>query len=357
MAVDPSRLGVYVLDVGQGDCTFLVPPQGEGDPILFDCADAQTAERFVANHGIKHLAAVIASHLDKDHIGGMLAFLQDHLEKRGTIGTLYLTADRAAPRRITNALAALLDQAMNWEENPPCAGFTLKAPVRTNDGPIRVAGGQGWRIEIVLPFQGTLNRAVSAAGGQPNLASAVVRVERAGTSVLIGGDAPLGSWGRLESAHARATAIRTPHHGGDILEAGRAWRTFEDLYDAVQAEHALVSVGTGNRHGHPLPDHLSAARRGGACEVRCTQLTDRCHPRPLDRQALALAQAGGVEYPYRHRAPGGTPTDPNRHEVPCVGSMALWLDGQGRVELTPDPLDPRSPHAQLVSTMATPMCR
>ena len=55
-----QALGIYFLDVGQGDCTFVVPPAGEGRPILFDCNDAYVALRFVANHGITHLAAVVA---------------------------------------------------------------------------------------------------------------------------------------------------------------------------------------------------------------------------------------------------------------------------------------------------------
>lgn len=57
MGRDPSPLlRVFFLDVGQGDCTFIVPPDGEGAPILFDCADAYVAERFVANHGITDVA-------------------------------------------------------------------------------------------------------------------------------------------------------------------------------------------------------------------------------------------------------------------------------------------------------------
>jgi hypothetical protein len=44
-------LRVFFLDVGQGDCTFVVPPVAESAPILFDCADSYVAERFVAAHG------------------------------------------------------------------------------------------------------------------------------------------------------------------------------------------------------------------------------------------------------------------------------------------------------------------
>lgn len=71
-------LKVFFLDVGQGDCTFVVPPSGESAPILFDCSDAYVAERFVANHDIADLAAVVVSHLDQDHIKGLLPFLRTH---------------------------------------------------------------------------------------------------------------------------------------------------------------------------------------------------------------------------------------------------------------------------------------
>lgn len=46
MAAEGSALSVYFLDVGQGDCTFIVPPEGEGDPIMFDCPDPYVAERY-----------------------------------------------------------------------------------------------------------------------------------------------------------------------------------------------------------------------------------------------------------------------------------------------------------------------
>lgn len=123
MVIDPSRLGIYVLDVGQGDCTFIVPPEGEGDPILFDCADAPTAERFIANHRINRLEAVVASHLDEDHVGGLLPLLKAHFEEGGEVGTFFLSADRAVSRRITKVLAALLNQAETWEKEFAARGF------------------------------------------------------------------------------------------------------------------------------------------------------------------------------------------------------------------------------------------
>lgn len=94
MSADPARLEVYFHDVGQGDCTIIVPPHGEGDPILFDCADSYVAERFFANHGMTRLEAVVVSHLDLDHMGGILPFLKQHFAQGGEVGKLVLAKER-----------------------------------------------------------------------------------------------------------------------------------------------------------------------------------------------------------------------------------------------------------------------
>jgi beta-lactamase superfamily II metal-dependent hydrolase len=79
-----------MLDVGQGDCTIVVLPAAHGEEpsaIVFDCADAYVAERFVANHAIKRLRAVVASHLDIDHIRGVAGRQQarDSGRRRGAL--------------------------------------------------------------------------------------------------------------------------------------------------------------------------------------------------------------------------------------------------------------------------------
>lgn len=349
-----GSLGVYTLDVGQGDCTFIVPPTGEGAPILVDCNDRHVAERFLANHRVNHLHAVIATHLDVDHIGGLLELLQTHFNEGGTVGALYLSADRAAERKLGKTLLALVKQVREWEMTPPCPGFTVEAPARTNRGPVEVASGIGWSVQLVLPFQGDHNAAVVSASGKPNLASAVARVTRGEKALLIGGDAPLGSWERLPPTLLRADMIRAPHHGGDITEEAHRWRETSDLYDAVGASQAILSVGTNNGHGHPLPEHVEAARRGGACGVRCTQLTPRCHADPRSRLADALKLAAGVEWPYRHLNRAGEAPGAHAGEVPCFGSMVTWIDPQHTVACFPDP---DGAHLDLLSGLASPMCR
>jgi beta-lactamase superfamily II metal-dependent hydrolase len=351
---DASALGIYALDVGQGDCTFVVPPAGHGDPILIDCNDSYVAERFVANHGFRRLEAVVVTHLDRDHIRGIVPFLKTYFDGGGQVGSLYIQRDRPVPADGDGReIALLLEQALDWDENPPCVDFCLEPVIRTRK-PKLIARGKDWVAELILPFYRTQLVAVSNASDHPNACSAVVRVARGGKAVLICGDALLESWNHLEPDLDPAAAIRTPHHGGD-LGHGERLQTANELYDAVGADHALVSVGTNNRWNHPTPSNLEAMRRGGACRVRCTQLTPTCHSDPLQLRELALEYAGGVEWTYRHR---GRPGDPRRPaptmEAPCAGSMVCWIDAHGTVAVEPQP---GGAHDRLLYKVSRPRCQ
>lgn len=348
MTRDPTRLEVYCLDVGQGDCTVVVPPEGKGDPILFDCADPYVAERFFSNHDVKRIEAVVVSHLDVDHIRGVLPFLQQHFAQGGEVGALILGLDR--PEALQQG-TELIDAALAWERNPPHAGFRLLPPYRA-DGPCRLAAGTGWSVDLILPDYPLALRA-QHRGGENNLASVVLRIERAGTAMLIGADAELGSWERLEVGSRSARVIRAPHHGGEIRRHGERWTEFSDLYDAVRADRAVISVGTNNGDHHPLPEHVDAMRRGTQCRVLCTQMTTQCHRDPRRVRDEAMDLASTLEYPYRHRAePGHASRRPN-DEVPCAGTVLISIDGNGTVYTAPRP----GPHGEFIDMLDKPMCR
>lgn len=353
MPAEANSLKVYFLDVGQGDCTFVVPPEGEGDPVLFDCADLYTAERFVANHEIRNLQAVVASHLDIDHVRGMLPFMKQHFEAERRIQRLVLGLDRIPRERSDKNLQALIEAALRWERDPPHEGFTLE-PTHRTASPLVLGEGDGWRVELVLPWYGTVLSELAGRGQDPNSCSAVLRIERGGTAILVGGDATLGSWERLDPGSREARVIRVPHHGGEIREDAHEWTEFHHLYEAVAAENSAVSVGTGNGHEHPLEQHLEAARRNGACRLLCTQLTPRCHDNPIELRESALEHAGRVEWPYRHRAEVGHATRRPSKEVPCAGSMVAWLEPDGELGFEPRQ---EGAHSQFLMRVAHPMCQ
>ncbi|PRQ05679.1 hypothetical protein ENSA7_44120 [Enhygromyxa salina] len=184
--------------------------------------------------------------------------------------------------------------------------------------------------------------------------SAVLRITRGDSAVLIGGDAPLGSWERLDGRNPellRAEAIRVPHHCGHATEGGTEWTEYEQLYTAVNAKLSVVSVGTNNGYEHPQTEHLVAARRGGQCRLICTQLTPRCHHNPPELREAMKDQATMVEPPYRHWDEDGKPRST---EVPCAGSVVAWIDAGGKLHHEPSA---GSEHSKLLLRVDGPLCQ
>jgi len=324
-------LRVFFLDVGQGDCTFIIPPGDPSYAILFDCHDRDVAERFVVEHGIKTLSAVV-SHLDVDHIRGMPEFLVRFRNRGLCLQEIYLSADRPS-NRLKQRVAAceLLELAQRWdkEENIP-----LQIPHRGGT-PHFVAQDEklGWAVKLVLPRFGQIVGMQAHGTDEPNRFSVALRLEYANRAILIGGDVPLSSWERLEQPLLQSDVFRIPHHGGNLEAVSRDW-SIEKLYSSANPSTAVASVGTHNQYGHPTDTHVGGLRRGAPnARLLCTQLTRRCHEAPLRVEKEALANAAGVFFPYRQLNSSGRPSV--RREVPCAGSILVTVSPNGQFQVLP----------------------
>jgi beta-lactamase superfamily II metal-dependent hydrolase len=177
-------LGVYFLDVGQGDCTFIVAP-GRAAVVMADCNDAFVARRLLEDHRIERIDAVVVTHLDLDHLRGVLPLLKGWVESGRALGSIFVGRDRFGAS-VGGHAEQLLRYAMELSDTP--GGPTLQAPSREARAKCIVAG-PGWSVDVVAPSYGAALAAQVDEDDEPNTLSAIVRVERAGTSVLIGGDA------------------------------------------------------------------------------------------------------------------------------------------------------------------------
>ncbi|HEY3288668.1 MAG TPA: MBL fold metallo-hydrolase, partial [Anaerolineae bacterium] len=73
----PWRLRASFIDVGQGDSALLQDPGGCN--VLIDGGSpskGQVVVAYLREHGVTHLDAMIATHADSDHYGGLTGVLQ-----------------------------------------------------------------------------------------------------------------------------------------------------------------------------------------------------------------------------------------------------------------------------------------
>src|SRR5262245_16535038 len=76
--ITQGRLQIYALDVGQGDSTVIITPEGKS--VLIDAGPPQAGDEVVAalrKRDVQSLDLAVASHPHADHIGGMRPVIEN----------------------------------------------------------------------------------------------------------------------------------------------------------------------------------------------------------------------------------------------------------------------------------------
>jgi competence protein ComEC len=267
---------ITFVDVGQGDATIIETATGEvwlidagGAPGARTEAGASAPGREVARlltaRGHRRVDVAIVSHPHPDHYLGLLAVaavmpieelwfaLPDDLadERPGVVDDTPRRDPDAGTRWTFQAVAARLAQHGTRLVTPPL-------------GVARATGAA--QLEVLAPRaldDRAPQRAVAEAVRDVNDNSLIVRVEVAGTRVLLLGDAEVeGEHALLGCCDARADVVKVGHHGSRTSSTPA-------LVAATGARLAVISVGTGNRFGLPDEDVLARWAAAGA-DVRRT---------------------------------------------------------------------------------------
>jgi competence protein ComEC len=206
-----GRLRVTVLDVGQGDAIVVEGPDGRtllvdagaGGPYRLDAGERVVAP-FLWNRGVLRLEAVVVTHADADHAGGIPAVR---------------------------------------------ARFTVRNSWDGADAPLVLGGA------VITPL--------AAAPGGRNDAARVLRVDFGRASIFLASDVETAGEQALAASGAPlgATVLKVPHHGSRT-SSGPA------LLSAVRPSVAVISVGARNSYGHPDPGVLARLAATGAAVYR-----------------------------------------------------------------------------------------
>ena len=267
----PATTGVRViaLDVGQGDA-YLVDV-GDATMLIDGGPDpARVVDELSAMLGPwqRRIDVVAITHAHTDHGAGLLAVLD-----RYDVG-LAIEPDGLNPSPLTDLWSAAIARR--------------GIPRRSLHAGQRLQLG-GATIDVLAPDTEL----------HVDVPSLVLRVERGAFSALFTGDAVDDALGRLleHPDRLRSRVYVPPHHGAETPYAGA-------LRAATRPDVALISVGAGNRYGHPTPATLAALSgvptyrtdQDGTVEIALdgTGLVARTHANALSpprRGPLPLAPA------------------------------------------------------------------
>jgi competence protein ComEC len=246
----PEEVEVVFLDVGQGDAALIVasgPPgllgrlgfrrrplavivvdAGDHPEGGFDCGAGIVAPALAAV-GARVIDAFVATHGDRDHVGGLPG-----LARAIPIRELLWPA----PYRPPPALDALATETGRPRWRRVTAGDTL---VRR----------PGLSLTALHPPPGY--------GGGENDGSLVVLLAACGERVLLAGDVEAPGEAVIcgTAQDLAAEVVKVAHHGSPTSST-------PEFIAAARAQHAVVSVGARNRFGHPAPEVIARWQRAGA---------------------------------------------------------------------------------------------
>lgn len=213
----PRGLRVEVLDVGQGDA-ILFRPAGAPAVLIDGGPPGEGLERQLEAAGVESLGAVIATHDQSDHVGGIEELL-------GAMPVERLVYARLGRELVAQAAAV-------------------------GARPVRVAAGRelrSGRLRLRVLWPPTELLAETAPLADPNQLALVIEARWRDFTMLLTADAEAES---VPIEPGPVDVLKVAHHGSEDTGLGA-------LLDQTRPQLAVISVGSDNPYGHPAPPTLA----------------------------------------------------------------------------------------------------
>ncbi len=251
---------LWFFDVGQGDAALIRDREGQ-DMLIDGGPDASVLEGLSEAMPFwdRTIDIVVVTHLDADHYVGLFGVIRKYKVREIWWSGVAPTTETA--RRFVAAV-----EARGIAQRFVRAGESVSFA----DGNIfRVLWPREDARGLVIPPTTT-----NAKGGGTNDYGIVGTFACGEERALFTADVSAHVEAKLleEPGLIRAELLKVPHHGS-------AHSSSEAFLDAVDPNEAVISVGTGNRYGHPAPRVLAAlleravsvqrTDRGGSVRYSC----------------------------------------------------------------------------------------
>ncbi|QWT16974.1 DNA internalization-related competence protein ComEC/Rec2 [Collinsella sp. zg1085] len=212
---------VGILQIGQGDSILI---RDHDQAILVDAGVDDKAAQALARQHVTHLDAVVITHWDKDHWGGLPKILQTV-----SVDMLYVARGATAHTPLPIRWA--------WRHH-------IAELIRGD----KLSIGS-FKAEVIWP--------ISKTDGEENASSVCMVVsythEKNRLRVLLTGDTELEQELKYAQSVGDIDVLKIGHHGSKVS-------TSKELLDILTPELAVASAGKHNRYGHPSQKCQNACR-------------------------------------------------------------------------------------------------
>ncbi len=216
------------LDVGQGDAILISAGEKQ---ILID--GGPSGQKLMEKLGEyvpfwdRKIDIVIATHPDADHITGLVDVLKNYAVDE------VIESGAKSESQVFGALEKIISDK-KVEKQLARRGMKIKLSDEA-------------QLEVLGPEEKNTKDSKDT-----NSASIVARLTYGENSFLLTGDLPLETESEMlkENLFSPTKVLKVSHHGSKSA-------TSTQFLDAVKPEEAIVSVGKGNRYGHPTTEVLN----------------------------------------------------------------------------------------------------
>lgn len=231
-----ERLTVRFIDVGQGDASLVITP--DGSAMLIDTGPSQSKnklKRELDEAGFKDLDFAVFTHPDEDHIGNAETVLRGY-----TVITVLMPDFSKNTNVYKKMMAAIEEEKVKLEYPEPNTKYEL---------------GEA-EFVILAPI---------SKYKSSNNNSIVLRLKYGQNTFLFMGDAESEAEKDMLNAYNKndigCDVIKVGHHGSSSSST-------KEFINAVMPLYAIISCGKNNTYGHPSSAVVSRLQAAGARILR-----------------------------------------------------------------------------------------